>query len=121
MATFLDGMSQHWDTLGITLLLVTVLGVILRQLATGQIIFRKQYEELRADKDAELARATAYYHELMAFKDEQIAVWHDSYKVEASGRASQGATLEELLSLARASEHMLRALPTSQAYPGGHS
>lgn len=108
------GIVSHGDTLGIGAMLVTVVALILRQLATGSLLFKRQLDELRTDKDAELARNTAYYRELAGIRAEQASRWEAAYTNEAKARADQASTLDETLDLARAADHMLRALPSSR-------
>lgn len=112
--TFLAGLLAHGDTLGIGAMLVTVVAIVLRQLATGALVFRRQLEELRADKDAELARNTAQWQAVAEIRQEQAERWETAYQQEATARRAQAATLDETLELARAADHMLRALPSSK-------
>jgi len=105
--------AAHGDTLGISALLVAVLGILLRALASGRLVFKKQLDELRVDKDAEVARTVAYYDKLIDSKDKQVEDWRAAYGNEATARAAQASTLDDMLELARAADHMLRALPSS--------
>lgn len=95
-------------------MLVGVLAVLFRQLAIGSLVFKKQLDELRTDKDAEIARTVAFYDKLVELKDQQAESWKAAYTNEAIARADQGVTLDQQLELARAADHMLRALPTSR-------
>lgn len=110
MDEFLAGLAGHGDTIGIGIMLVGVLGFFFRQLARGALIFR-------AAVDAEIGRNIEYYDKLIALLKEQAQSWETAYRNEAIARADQGATLGEQLELARAANHMLKALPTSR--PGG--
>jgi hypothetical protein len=107
-------LAQHGDTLGIGAMLVTVVALILRQLATGALVFKRQLDELRKDKDAEIQRNIEFYDKLASMRADQAKAWELAYQNEAKARSDQAATLDEQLELARAADHMLRALPSSK-------
>jgi hypothetical protein len=99
--------AANGDTFGIGVMLVGTLGYFLRQLATGNLVFRKSV-------DSEIARTVEYYDKVIALKDQQVQSWHTAFQNEQIARTDQGATLAELSELSRAADHMLRALPTSR-------
>lgn len=99
---------EHGDLFGVGVMLVSTLAYFLRQLATGNLVFR-------ASVDKEIERTIAYYDKVIALKNEQVESWHTAYQNEAIARTDQGATLAEQLELARAANHMLKSLPSSRA------
>jgi hypothetical protein len=116
---FYAALQEHGDTIGISVALLSVVMLILRQLSTGRILFRKQFEEMRLDKDAEIARTVDYYDKLASLRADQALQWRTAYENEAEARADQSRSLTELVALARAADHMLRSLPSSvESGPG---
>lgn len=100
--------AANGDTFGVGVMLVGTLGYFLRQLATGNLVFR-------ASVDKEIERTIGYYDKVIALKDQQVESWHTAFQNEQIARTDQGATLAEQLELARAAHHMLKALPSSRA------
>ena len=107
--------AANGDTFGIGVMLVGTLGFFLRQLSTGNLVFRKTLDDLLKSTKEEIDRTVVYYDKVIALKDQQVESWHTAYQNEAIARADQGATLAEQLELARAANHMLKALPSSRA------
>ena len=105
--------AANGDTFGIGVMLVGTLGYFLRQLATGNLVFRKAV-------DQEIQRTVVYYDKVIALKNEQVESWHTAFQNEQIARTDQGATLAELSELSRAADHMLKALPSSRA-GGAHT
>jgi Tfp pilus assembly protein PilO len=109
--------GTHADTFSVAGMLVIVLGILFRQLATGRLVFHRQLEELRNDKDAENARTIEYYDKLIDLIEQRAKSWETAYTNEAAARDAQGDSLREQLDLARTADYMLRQLPSSKGAP----
>lgn len=106
--------ADHGDTLGIGAMLVGVLALFFRQLATGKLLFAAEVDKRLAEKQAELERNNVFADKLVAIATDRADKYEAAYVNEASARAAQADTLETLLEFARAADYLLRALPSSK-------
>ncbi|MFD4786606.1 hypothetical protein ACFWN1_05890 [Streptomyces sp. NPDC058459] len=77
-----------------------LVGLIVLMVLTGRLVTRRQLDDVRADKDAQIT----------AERDEK-ATWREAHRVSEEARREAQDQAGELLELARTAGHFYKALP----------
>jgi hypothetical protein len=79
---------------------VALVGLIVLMVLRGQLVTRRQLDDVRADKDA-----------LIAAEREEKTTWREAHRVSEEARREAQDQAGELLELARTAGHFYKALP----------
>lgn len=79
---------------------VALVGLIVLMVLRGQLVTRRQLEDLRADKDAQLTA-----------EREEKATWREAHRVSELARQEAQDQSAELLELSKVATHFFSALP----------
>ncbi|MGY4960361.1 hypothetical protein [Streptomyces sp. 900105245] len=91
------------DLLGFTpvdISAAALVGVIVLMVLTGRLVTRRQLDDLRADKDAQIAA-----------EREEKQTWREAHRVSEEARRDAQDQAGELLELSRVATHFFSALP----------
>ncbi|MFH8792184.1 hypothetical protein [Streptomyces sp. NPDC017941] len=79
---------------------VALVGLIVLMVLRGQLVTRRQFDDMRADKDAQIA----------AERDEKIT-WREAHRVSEEARREAQDQAGEMLEMSRTAGYFFNALP----------